>query len=234
MTAPIRVSDVTKKFTLHMQGGVELPVFDGVSMTVKAGQAIALTGPSGAGKSSLLRLLYGTYKADSGCIHIGHKDDAVDIVTASPRQILDVRRYSLGYVSQFLRVIPRVPTLEIVAEPMMQLGAAPEKARHRARELLKRLRIPENLWGLSPVTFSGGEQQRVNIARGLCPDYPVLLLDEPTASLDAENRGTVLELINEAREKGSAIVSIFHAKADRDIACTDEFDIQPFTGGVCG
>jgi phosphonate C-P lyase system protein PhnL len=135
------------------------------------------------------------------------------MVTAAPRRILAVRARSLGYVSQFLRVIPRVPALEVVAEPLRALGVAREAALERARRLLSRLGISERLWGLSPVTFSGGEQQRVNIARGLIAGHPVLLLDEPTASLDARSRAVVAELLGEARERGAAILGTFHVRA---------------------
>jgi alpha-D-ribose 1-methylphosphonate 5-triphosphate synthase subunit PhnL len=134
----------------------------------------------------------------------------VDLVGASPRLVLDVRRRTIGYVSQFLRVVPRVPVVEVVAEPLRAIGVPLPEARERARALLERLRIPERLWSLSPVTFSGGEQQRVNVARVFVVAYPVLLLDEPTASLDAESRRLVVELIDEARRRGAAVLGTVH------------------------
>lgn len=138
----------------------------------------------------------------------------------------------LGHVSQFLRVVPRVPTLEVVAEPLLRLGVAPDAARVRAAELLARLNIPERLWTLSPTTFSGGEQQRVNIARGFAHDYPALLLDEPTASLDAQNREVVLRLIDEAKARGAAILGIFHDEGARDRVCDRLVDVAGFTPGL--
>ena len=102
-----------------------------------------------------------------------------------------VRRDTIGYVSQFLRTVPRVSALDVVAEPLVARGVDRDAARDRARELLARLNLPERLWALPPATFSGGEQQRVNIARGFITDHPILLLDEPTASLDANNREVV-------------------------------------------
>ena len=152
----------------------------------------------------------------------------VDLVQAEPREILALRRESLGYVSQFLRVVPRVPTLQVVAEPLLTLGVDAETAQARAADLLRRLRIPEPLWSLSPTTFSGGEQQRVNIARGFAHDYPALLLDEPTASLDAKNRRTVLDLILDAKARGAAIVGIFHDAAARAEVCDREIDVSEF------
>jgi alpha-D-ribose 1-methylphosphonate 5-triphosphate synthase subunit PhnL len=210
VTAAIVVDDLCKTFTLHTQGGQELPVLRGVRLDVAPGECVALADPSGAGKSTLLRCIYGNYRPQAGRILVRHRDRFVDIVGAEPRTILDVRRRSLGYVSQFLRVIPRVPTLEVVAEPLRAVGAGQDEARARAGALLERMRIPERLWRLSPVTFSGGEQQRVNVACGLAPGHPILLLDEPTASLDADSRRLVVELISEARRAGTAILGTFH------------------------
>lgn len=232
MSERISVSGLSKRFVLHLQGGARIPVFDGLSFTASAGEALGITGPSGIGKSSLLKLIYGTYKAEQGSIRISHEDNWVDIVSAPSRHLLAIRQQTIGHVSQFLRVIPRVPALNIVAEPLIERGAEPDTAFARARELLERLRIPENLWSLSPVTFSGGEQQRVNIARGFCAQYPILLLDEPTASLDAENRETVLGLAREARDTGATLLGIFHDEAERAAVCTRSIDIGAFRGGA--
>lgn len=222
----IDLAGVSKAFTLHAQGGVRLPVLDRVDFAVRAGECVALVGPSGAGKSTLMRLVYGNYRCTTGSIGIRHDGEAIDLSAASPRTILAIRQRTLGYVSQFLRVVPRVPTLEVVAEPLRTLGVDKADAADRARLLLARLRVPERLWALPPATFSGGEQQRVNVARGFAADYPILLLDEPTASLDAANRDTVVALINEARERGAAIVGIFHDAAVREAVATRTFDIE--------
>ncbi len=222
----IDLAGVSKAFTLHAQGGVRLPVLDRVDFAVRAGECVALVGPSGAGKSTLMRLVYGNYRCTTGSIGIRHDDEVIDLAAASPRTILAIRRRTLGYVSQFLRVVPRVPTLEVVAEPLRMLGVDKAEAVDRARILLARLRVPERMWSLPPATFSGGEQQRVNVARGFAADYPILLLDEPTASLDAANRDTVVALINEARERGAAIVGIFHDAAVREAVATRTFDIE--------
>lgn len=221
----IEISNLSKTFTLHNQGGVVIPVMQGAELSVARGQCVALTGASGAGKSTLMRMIYGNYLAASGQILV----DGVDVTKAEPREILSLRRHTLGYVSQFLRVVPRVPTLDVVAEPLLAVGAETEAARDKARDLLTRLRIPERLWSLSPTSFSGGEQQRVNIARGFAHDYPAMLLDEPTASLDAANRETVLSLIEEAKARGAAIVGIFHDEAARDRVCDREIDVSVYT-----
>lgn len=233
-TDVIRIGGLAKAFTLHLQDGLRLPVLDGVALTVKAGEAVALVGPSGAGKSTLMRMLYGNYKCDAGSLAVRHGGRWVDLATAAPRTIQAVRRDTIGHVGQFLRVIPRVPALEVVAEPLRARGVDRQQAEQRAGELLTRLNIPEALWRLSPVTFSGGEQQRVNIARGFAAPFPVLLLDEPTASLDRLNRGVVLEMIREARDAGAAIIGIFHDEAARAAVCTRDFDLGACSETVHG
>ena len=220
----IEIEDVSKSFTLHNQGGAVIPVMEGAALTVRAGECVALAGRSGAGKSTLMRMIYGNYRASGGAIRVA----GVDLVQAAPREVLELRRRTLGYVSQFLRVVPRVPTLDVVAEPLRAVGTPEAEARERAAALLARLNLPEPLWALSPTTFSGGEQQRVNIARGFAHAYPALLLDEPTASLDAANREIVLALIEEAKARGAAIVGIFHDAEARARVADREIDVAAF------
>jgi alpha-D-ribose 1-methylphosphonate 5-triphosphate synthase subunit PhnL len=223
----ISIENVSKSFVLHNQGTAEIPVMQGASLTVSAGECVALVGASGAGKSTLMRMIYGNYLTASGRIMVGD----VDVARAAPREIIQLRRRTLGYVSQFLRVVPRVSTLDVVAEPLLATGTGADAARTQAETLLTRLNIPQRLWALSPTTFSGGEQQRVNIARGFAFPYPALLLDEPTASLDPTNRATVLAMIAEAKTRGAAIIGIFHDHAARDEICDRQFDMTKFTMG---
>lgn len=224
----IEVRNLSKNFTLHNQGGAVLPVMAGGHLDVAAGECVGLVGQSGSGKSTLMRMVYGNYLAASGAIRV----NGVDVVTALPRDIVALRRTTLGYVSQFLRVVPRVATLDVVAEPLLALGTPAETAREKAATLLARLNIPERLWSLSPTTFSGGEQQRVNIARGFAHEYPALLLDEPTASLDAKNREVVLALIEEAKARGTAVLGIFHDEPARERVCDRLVDVTGFTPGL--
>jgi alpha-D-ribose 1-methylphosphonate 5-triphosphate synthase subunit PhnL len=221
----IHISNLSKNFTLHNQGSAVIPVMAGAALSVAPGECLGLIGASGAGKSTLMRMVYGNYLAAAGSIRVGD----VDVARAEPRQIIALRRSTLGYVSQFLRVVPRVPTLDVVAEPLLTLGHPLTDARARAAALLRRLNIPERLWSLSPTTFSGGEQQRVNIARGFVHAYPALLLDEPTASLDAANREVVLQLIEEAKAGGAAILGIFHDESARNRVCDRFVDVSAFT-----
>ena len=227
MKYAIRTEGLSKSFTLHLQGGVTLPVLHDVELAVAPGECVALAGPSGAGKSTLMRCLYGNYGAGAGRILLRHGGAEIDLAAADPRVMRAVRRDTLGYVSQFLRVIPRVATLDIVAEPLLARGVVPEAARDRATALLTRLNLPAKLHGLPPATFSGGEQQRVNLARGFAPRYPVLLLDEPTASLDAANRAVVIGLVEEAKRAGTAIIGIFHDAEVRERVADRLFEVHP-------
>ncbi|OUD08508.1 phosphonate C-P lyase system protein PhnL [Marivivens niveibacter] len=224
----IELKNVSKTFTLHNQSSAVIEVINDVSFSVAAGECVALTGASGAGKSTLMRMIYGNYLTQAGSICIGD----VNVVQAEPREVIALRREVLGYVSQFLRVVPRVPTLDVVADPLRALGVPSDDAQARAQDLLTQLNIPQRLWSLSPTTFSGGEQQRVNIARGFAHAYPAMLLDEPTASLDATNREVVLSLIEEAKARGCAIIGIFHDESARDRVCNREIDVSAFTPGA--
>jgi alpha-D-ribose 1-methylphosphonate 5-triphosphate synthase subunit PhnL len=227
MTAAIRAVGLSKTFTLHTHGGTRLPVFHDISFQAHSGECVCLHGPSGAGKSTLLRSLYGNYRPQLGSIFIEIDGRTIDILAAEPWEVIEVRRRAIGYVSQFLRVIPRVSALDVVAEPALNNGTSADTAYRNARELLSELRIPARVWNLAPATFSGGEQQRVNIARGFMVDYKVLLLDEPTASLDAENRATVVKLIKESKRRGAAIIGIFHDNEVRDAVADRIFEVVP-------
>ncbi len=228
MPTPLVVSDVAKSFTMHLQGGISLPVVEGVSFALRSGECAVLGGPSGAGKSSILKMLYGNYAVDAGQIIIEHERELIDMAKAGPRTILAIRRDTVGYVSQFLRTVPRVSALDVVAEPLVALGTDREEARQTARALLSRLNLPERLWSLPPATFSGGEQQRVNIARGFITAHPVLLLDEPTASLDAKNRTVVIDMIAEKKAAGVALLGIFHDQDVRDVVADRTIDVTQF------
>ena len=229
MATPLIVSEVSKSFTMHLRDGRKLPVIENASLSVESGKCAVLGGPSGIGKSSILKMIYGNYGVDSGQILIQHHGEIVDLAAAGPRMVLAVRRDTLGYVSQFLRAVPRVSALDVAAEPLLARGISLKKARARAGEMLARLNLPEALFELPPATFSGGEQQRVNIARGFITDHPVLLLDEPTASLDAENRAVVTAMIAEKKEVGTAMLGIFHDSEVRGTIGDTIIDVSEFS-----
>ncbi|KQS87633.1 MULTISPECIES: phosphonate C-P lyase system protein PhnL [unclassified Rhizobium] len=229
MPTPLVVSEVFKSFTMHLRDGITLPVVSGVSFSVKKGECVVLGGPSGVGKSSILKMLYGNYAVDSGQILIEHQGHLVDLAHAAPRAVMEVRRDTLGYVSQFLRAVPRVSALDVVAEPLLARGVAQAEARERASDLLAKLNLPRELWQLPPATFSGGEQQRVNIARGFITDHAILLLDEPTASLDAVNRRVVVGMIAAKKAEGVALLGIFHDEEVRDAVADRILDVSAFS-----
>jgi alpha-D-ribose 1-methylphosphonate 5-triphosphate synthase subunit PhnL len=229
MTPRLELRDVAKSFTMHLRDGVHLPVVAGVSFAVAPGECVVLGGPSGAGKSSILKMVFGNYAVDRGAILVANDNSVVDIATATPREILSARRTTIGYVSQFLRVVPRVAARDVVAEPLVAGGCERGAAGQRARDLLHRLNLPERLWDLPPATFSGGEQQRVNVARGFITGRPLVLLDEPTASLDAENRAVVVALIREAKAAGTSFLGIFHDEHVREAVADRVIDVTGFS-----
>ncbi len=228
----LSVRNLSKTFTMHLRGGVRLPVVENVSFDIEPGQCVVLGGPSGAGKSSILKMVYGNYGVDSGQVLIAHDGALVDLASADPRMMLNLRRDAIGYVSQFLRTVPRVSALDVVAEPLLVRGVERADAVIRAQDMLSRLNLPERLWGLPPATFSGGEQQRVNIARGFITHHPVLLLDEPTASLDAKNRAVVVALIAQKKREGVAMLGIFHDEEVRKQVADAIVDVTDFAPGA--
>ena len=222
------VEDLSKTFTLHLHGGMPLPVVSRVSFTVSRGECVVLGGPSGVGKSSILKIVFGNYLAGGGHVYLADGERFLDIASASPREVVYARRRIMGYVSQFLRVIPRVSALDIVAAAARDAGLEPSAAKHRAANLLSRLNLPERLWSLPPATFSGGEQQRVNIARGFAGEHQLLILDEPTASLDVANREAVVDLIAERRANGAGFLAIFHDEELRTRIADRVLDVSSF------
>jgi alpha-D-ribose 1-methylphosphonate 5-triphosphate synthase subunit PhnL len=229
MAPVLTVTGLGKTFTLHLHQGAQLPVVDGVDFSISPGECVVLGGPSGAGKSSILKMIYGNYLANAGTIRIRHQEAEIELSTAGAREVLAIRRHTMGYVSQFLRVIPRVSAVEIVAAAARDAGLAPPEAQARAAHLLSTLNLPERLWTIPPATFSGGEQQRVNIARGFAGDHPLMILDEPTASLDAHNREAVIRLIDARKAAGTAFLGIFHDEDVRTRVADRIVDVTRFS-----
>jgi alpha-D-ribose 1-methylphosphonate 5-triphosphate synthase subunit PhnL len=232
MRPVLKLIGVSKTFTMHLQGGLRLPVLAGVTFSVHAGECIVLAGRSGIGKSSVLKMIFGSYRCNAGHIFVEQGTASTDVVRASPRHVLALRENTVGYVSQFLRAVPRVPAIDVVAEPLFGNDTSRDGARAHAADLLYRLNIPASLQSLPPATFSGGEQQRVNIARGFLPERPILLLDEPTASLDSENCAVVTSLIAEKKKRGTAVVAVVHDETVRERIADSVVDLTQFVAAA--
>ena len=233
LTPPfLSVDALHKAFVLHGQGGMTLEVMRDLSLTLSPGECLVLAGPSGIGKSTLLKMLHGSYRVTGGILRLHFEDGDLSLDTLPAHAWHTLRRDVIGYVSQFLRVVPRVPAVEVVMEPLLASGVDEAEARQRAEAMLARLNLPERLWSLPPGTFSGGEQQRVNIARGFIAEHPLLLLDEPTASLDAANREVVVQLIQEAKARGAALLGIFHDEDVRDRVADRLLPLSPHMGAA--
>lgn len=207
----LTVRELSKRFTLHLNERKELRGCDGVSFSLKPGEFMGIAGPSGAGKSTIIKCLYRTYLHSGGSIIYHTKDGReVDLAIAGEREIIKLRQEEISYVSQFLKVIPRVPAIDILAGELTRRGWASDTARERAAEYLGMMNIGRELWDTSPSTFSGGEQQRVNLAKALITQPRLLLLDEPTASLDSETKKIVMQALMQMKKQGTTIIGIFH------------------------
>ena len=207
----LEVKNVSKHFQLHIQNNKRIAALDDVSFEMEQGEILGLTGKSGSGKSSLMKCIYRTYLVNSGAIVLTTESRGpVDLAKASEHKVIEMRKTEMFYCSQFLSVIPRVPAVEIVAEPLARKGKTPVEAREMARDLLDRLGLPRELWDAFPATFSGGEQQRVNIARAIIAAPRFLLVDEPTASLDLKTKDVVIDLVLALKTQGASVVLITH------------------------
>ncbi|YCA13539.1 phosphonate C-P lyase system protein PhnL [Bacillus sp. AK128] len=207
----MRVEDLEKTFTMHHLQEKHIIACSGINFSLKEGSFLGITGKSGAGKSTVLKSLYRTYKSTSGRI-LYHSDQfgPIDLVQATERQMIKIRKHEIGYVSQFLNVMPRVTALEVVMDAMMEMGVDLDAAREKAKMILAHFKLPESLWDTFPRTFSGGEKLRLNLAQAMVKRPKLLLLDEPTASLDQSSKESVKEMIMELKEAGTSMIGIFH------------------------
>lgn len=207
----LTVERLSKTFELSLTDRMVVNPFEDLSFHIPKGHFLGIAGPSGIGKSSILKCVYRTYLPSSGSIWLDSEHyGRINLATADERQILHLRRCEMSYVTQFLKVIPRVSAQDVVAERLLPRGWKLEDARAKAREMLARLRIPQTLWDAFPATFSGGEQQRVNLARALIASPRLLILDEPTASLDEQTKQIVIAILREMKEQGTTMLGVFH------------------------
>ncbi|MEE2002109.1 phosphonate C-P lyase system protein PhnL [Alkalimonas sp. MEB108] len=210
MEPRLKIENLSKHFLLHEQGQ-QIPSCAKVNLSVFPGQLTALVGPTGAGKSSVLKCVYRSYLPSGGRIFYHESNGQItDLVSASDHSMLALRQSEIGFVTQFLHCLPRKSALDITCEPLVSKGISMNKAHEEAKRLLSIMKVPERLWGVPPATFSGGEKQRINLARGLIARPRLLLLDEPTASLDPATTDNVVELLQEIKQEGVAMLAIFH------------------------
>jgi alpha-D-ribose 1-methylphosphonate 5-triphosphate synthase subunit PhnL len=223
----LSVDGLSKTFDMHVLGDTEVVGLDDVSFDVRDGEFLAIVGESGSGKSSLLKCLYRTYDPSSGEVVYHGPDGGIDLASCPDRTVIALRGDAIGYTSQFLDEIPRVPAVDVVARPLVEQGVGRVDAREKARDLLSALSVPEELWQAYPATFSGGERQRVNLAQALAPKPDLLLLDEPTSALDPETRQTAIDLLSSYLGSETTVVGVFHntdvveAVADRVLVLED-------------
>jgi alpha-D-ribose 1-methylphosphonate 5-triphosphate synthase subunit PhnL len=206
----LEVEDLHKSFTLHMLNGKHIRALEGISFAMEEGEIVGLAGKSGAGKSTLMKCIYRTYLPSSGQIRLrAAGGEVVDLAVAGEHEILGIRKTEMTYCSQFLHAIPRVPAIEVVCEGLIR-RAGREEALRAGRECFQRLGLPEELWDAYPSTFSGGEQQRINISRAIISQPRFLLVDEPTASLDLKTKNAVIDMMLELKARGTSIILITH------------------------
>lgn len=207
------IKGLTKGFSLHHLGK-DIGAFKDISFSVAAGEFVLLKGANGAGKSTLLRTLYRSYLPLDGeiCFHSSH--GMIDLARAADVDVAHLRRTEIGFVTQFLTARPRVSAEAIVAEPLRLAGWDNDAALDTARKALETFGVKPDLWAAYPTTFSGGEQQKVNLARALILPQKLLMLDEPTASLDANARGALVARLKELKDQGTAMIGVFHHPGD--------------------
>jgi len=222
----LEVNDLSKVFNLHILKDKRIEALKEISFTMKEGEIIGLTGKSGSGKSSLMKCIYRTYLASSGEIIYASNDGPIDMVKADDHQIIELRKTEINYCSQFLSVIPRVSAVDVVCENLFRIEKNKQKAREQAKEMLEELALPADLWDAFPVTFSGGEQQRINVARAIIAKPRFLLIDEPTASLDARTKDVVIDMIVDLKRNGTSVLCISHDEYTLERLVDRRIDLQ--------
>jgi alpha-D-ribose 1-methylphosphonate 5-triphosphate synthase subunit PhnL len=206
----LEVNDLSKVFSLHILNNKRIEALKQINFTMQEGEIIGLTGKSGSGKSSLMKCIYRTYLATTGEIIYTSRAGKMDMVKATDHQIIELRKSEITYCSQFLSVIPRVPAVDVVCENLFRIEKDRQAAREKAKEMLENLGLPYELWDAFPVTFSGGEQQRINVARAIIASPRFLLIDEPTASLDQKTKDVVIDMILDLKKNGTSVLCISH------------------------
>ncbi|MGF7058773.1 phosphonate C-P lyase system protein PhnL [Brassicibacter mesophilus] len=226
MTDLLKIQNLSKSFTLHNLKK-HIKACKDISISLKEGEFIGITGKSGSGKSTILKSIYRTYSPQSGEIwYNSEKFGLIDLTSISERQMIYLRKYEIGYVSQFLNVMPRTTARQIVEQAVIEMGGEKEYAKKEAEKMLAHFELDRELWDSYPNTFSGGEKLRLNIARAMVKRPRLLLLDEPTASLDSSSKLKVRELIEQLKNQGTTMLGIFHDLEFMEGLCDTEFDMH--------
>ena len=226
MSKHLEVINLSKSFIMHILSGKEILAFQDISFTVGRGTFLGVIGRNGSGKSSLVRCICRNYEPTSGDILLYNGNESVNLAKIGDREVLEIRKTRIGYVSQFFRPIPRTPAVDVVIEPLLDKGWGREEAQERARELFSLFDFPENLWDAFPSTFSGGEKQRINLIRSLINSPELVLLDEPTVSLDVRSRGIILDIIKEMTRRKITILCVFHNEPELERLADDILDMD--------
>ncbi len=222
----LEISGLSKTFRIHRLEK-DIPACRDVSIAVAPGEFVGITGKSGSGKSTILKLAYRTYRPQTGSIMYDSKAyGPVDMLSIDERKVIHLRQWEIGYVSQFLNVVPRTSALQIVETGALETGAEPEEAGKKAEEMLRHFELDEGLWDTYPQTFSGGEKLRLNIARAMVKAPRLLLLDEPTASLDNHSKKRVAEVLHQLKNDGTTILGIFHDLDFMEGLCDKEYNMD--------
>lgn len=222
----LEVNNLSKDFNLHILNDKRIEALKNINFNMKEGEIIGLTGKSGSGKSSLMKCLYRTYLASTGEIIYLSRAGAIDLVKADDHRIIDLRKNEITYCSQFLSVIPRVSAVDVVCENLFRVEKDKDYARSQAKIMLEQLGLPYELWDAFPVTFSGGEQQRINVARAIIAKPRFLLIDEPTASLDAKTKDVVVDMILQLKAEGTSVLVISHDEYTLERLCDRRIDLK--------
>jgi len=222
----LEVNDLSKVFNLHILNNKKIEALTDINFTMQEGEIIGLTGKSGSGKSSLMKCIYRTYLASTGEIIYTSKDGGLDLVKADDHRVIELRKTEINYCSQFLSVIPRVTAVDVVCENLFRIEKDKQVARDKAKQMLEELALPGELFDAFPVTFSGGEQQRINVARAIIASPRFLLIDEPTASLDARTKDVVIDMILGLKQNGTSVLCISHDEYTLERLCDRRIDLQ--------
>nr|WP_254179010.1 ATP-binding cassette domain-containing protein [Cytobacillus oceanisediminis] len=222
----LEIRELSKSFSLHNLGK-NIHAVSGIDIRLGEGDFVGITGKSGSGKSTILKCIYGTYRLQHGSIWYNSKKfGPLNIAEATNRQMIYLRKHEIGYVSQFLNVMPRTTARQLVMQALIEMGRDQVHAEKETEQILSHFELDPELWDSYPATFSGGEKLRLNIARAMVKKPRLLLLDEPTASLDYESKMKVKVLIEQLMQEGTTMLGIFHDLEFMNNLCDREYNMQ--------